>query len=57
MTASLEVEQPAKLRQVTKKINREITRPDKNNNLIHLSFFLPAGGYATSVLREIVTTK
>ena len=30
---------------------------DKENKLLHLSFFLSAGGYATSVLREIVTTK
>ena len=27
------------------------------NKLLNLSFFLPAGGYATSVLREIVKTK
>lgn len=27
---------------------------DRNNNLLELSFFLPAGGYATSVLREII---
>lgn len=27
---------------------------DANNKLLELSFFLPAGGYATSVLREIV---
>ncbi len=27
---------------------------DKKNKLLNLSFFLPAGGYATSVLREIV---
>lgn len=27
---------------------------DKDNQLLELSFFLPAGGYATSVLREIV---
>lgn len=30
---------------------------DKNENLLKLSFFLPAGGYATSVLREIVAIK
>ena len=30
---------------------------DEKNKLLNLSFFLPAGGYATSVLREIVTTK
>lgn len=30
---------------------------DNSNKLIELSFFLPAGGYATSVLREIVTIK
>ena len=30
---------------------------DERNNLLNLSFFLPAGGYATSVLREIITTK
>ena len=30
---------------------------DENKNLLKLSFFLPAGGYATSVLREIVTIK
>ena len=30
---------------------------DKKNKLLNLSFFLPAGGYATSVLREIVKTK
>ncbi|MDH5659858.1 MAG: tRNA pseudouridine(13) synthase TruD [Gammaproteobacteria bacterium] len=30
---------------------------DEKNKLIHLSFFLPAGGYATSVLREIVISK
>ena len=27
---------------------------DKHNKLLKLSFFLPAGGYATSVLRELV---
>lgn len=27
---------------------------DIENKILHLSFFLPAGGYATSVLREIV---
>ena len=30
---------------------------DEKNKLLNLSFFLPAGGYATSVLREILTTK
>lgn len=30
---------------------------DVENKLLNLSFFLPAGGYATSVLREIVKTK
>ena len=30
---------------------------DEKNKLLNLSFFLPAGGYATSVLREIVSTK
>ena len=30
---------------------------DEKNKLLNLSFFLPAGGYATSVLREIVTTQ
>ena len=30
---------------------------DADNKLLELSFFLPAGGYATSVLREIVSTK
>ncbi|MDH5396055.1 MAG: tRNA pseudouridine(13) synthase TruD [Gammaproteobacteria bacterium] len=30
---------------------------DAENKRLHLSFFLPAGGYATSVLREIVNTK
>lgn len=29
---------------------------DCDNKLLNLSFFLPAGGYATSVLREIVNT-
>jgi len=29
-------------------------RHDVNNKIIELSFFLPAGGYATSVLREII---
>ena len=32
-------------------------RYEKDNKLLYLSFFLPAGGYATSVLREIVVTK
>ena len=32
-------------------------RYDEKNKLLNLSFFLPAGGYATSVLREIVKTK
>ncbi len=27
---------------------------DAENKILHLSFFLPAGGYATSVLREII---
>ncbi|MCK4864099.1 MAG: tRNA pseudouridine(13) synthase TruD [Gammaproteobacteria bacterium] len=27
---------------------------DVKNNILYLSFFLPAGGYATSVLREII---
>ena len=30
---------------------------DKENKLLELSFFLPAGGYATAVLREIIKTK
>ena len=30
---------------------------DAQNKLLELSFFLPAGGYATAVLREIVKTK
>lgn len=30
---------------------------DEKNKRLNLSFFLSAGGYATSVLREIVTTK
>lgn len=30
---------------------------DKNKNVLKLSFFLAAGGYATSVLREIVAIK
>lgn len=30
---------------------------DEENHLLNLSFFLPAGGYATSVLREIVELK
>lgn len=30
---------------------------DNENKLLHLSFFLPAGGYATSVLREIIKAK
>ena len=29
---------------------------DEQSSLLNLSFFLPAGGYATSVLREIVVT-
>lgn len=31
-------------------------RYEEDNKLLYLSFFLPAGGYATSVLREIVST-
>ena len=27
---------------------------DAENKILNLSFFLPAGGYATSVLREII---
>jgi len=30
---------------------------DTKNKILNLSFFLPAGGYATAVLREIVKTK
>ena len=30
---------------------------DSKNKLLNLSFFLPAGGYATSVLREIIDVK
>jgi len=30
---------------------------DEENKLLELSFFLPAGGYATAVLREIIKTK
>ena len=30
---------------------------DKENKLLELSFFLPAGGYATAVLREIIKFK
>ena len=30
---------------------------DSQGHVLYLSFFLPSGGYATSVLREIVKTK